>query len=81
MKPIAGNFSLWATLGIAIAMVALIAFLFIHLFVLIALLSLVIAACIWVAEKILGPGTKIRLRVPPELVQKLLRRLLGGGPR
>lgn len=81
MKPKAGTFSLWATLGIAIALLALLGFLFIHLFLLVALVSFVIAVGVWIVEKILGPGTKIRLRVPPELVQKLLRRLLGGGPR
>jgi hypothetical protein len=81
MNPNVGGLSLWAALVASIFLVVLIGFLFAHLFLLIALASLVIGGGIWIAEKLLGPGTKISLRVPPEMTQKMIRWLLGSRRR
>ena len=67
----------WFPLAL-VALVVVAGLLFIHLFMVLILAALVLTLGIWVAEKVLGPGTRISLRLPMGLKVRL-KRLLGIG--
>ena len=60
----------WFPLAL-IALAVAAGLLFFHLFMVLMLTAIVLALGIWVAEKILGPGTRISLRLPTRLKVRL----------
>ena len=64
---------------LAIVAVAIAVF-FLHLFALILVVGLLVTLVIRVAERIMGPGVRIRLTVPPAVRSWVRRRYSGGGP-
>ncbi len=61
----------WFQAGLAAIVVLAAAILFVHLFMLLVAGSLLVVLAIWATERILGPGTRIRLRVPPALSRRI----------
>jgi hypothetical protein len=61
----------WLRLLVPVALVLAIALLFVHLFVVIAVGTLVVVVAHSAAQRAMGPGTRIRLRMPPALSARL----------
>lgn len=64
-------------LGVSVAVVFAAVF-FVHLFLLVLLGGVLVMLAIWLAERILGPGVRVRLTVPPALASAVRSWVRGG---